>query len=77
MYMSDWVKKLNGILIINDREILNYLGRIGKQLAEEIATREYEEYNEQQRNLETEESWKELEQDIKLLGQSNKKPPQK
>lgn len=77
MYMSDWVKKLNDILIINDREILNHLGRISKQLAEEIATREYEKYNEQQRNLETEESLKELEQDIKLLAQNNKKPPQK
>lgn len=77
MYMSDWVKKLNDILVINDREVLNHTGRITKQLAEEIATKEYEKYNEQQKNKEAEASLKELERDIKLLTQNNKKPPQK
>lgn len=33
MYMSDWIKKLNDILTINDNEILEHAGRISHEMA--------------------------------------------
>lgn len=68
MYMKDWIKKLNDILTINEREILEHAGRISKQLAEELAEREYEKFKKQQQSVEEEQSFKELESDIKSLG---------
>src|ERR1035437_4186546 len=35
MSMQDWIKKLDGFLTLNDREILNHAGRISHQLAME------------------------------------------
>ena len=29
--MKDWIKKLNDILIINEREILDYSGKVSKE----------------------------------------------
>ena len=42
MTMQDWVKKLHGFLTLNDREILNGVGKISAKLAKEHAEREYE-----------------------------------
>jgi hypothetical protein len=67
MYMKDWIKKLNDILTINEREILEHAGRISKQLAEELAEKEYEKFKKQQQTIEKEQSFKELESDIKSL----------
>lgn len=47
MYMSDWIKKLNDILTINENEILEHVGKISHELALEIAETEYEKYNKQ------------------------------
>ena len=44
MYMKDWVEKLNGFLILNDRDILNNAGTISHELAKENAEREYEKF---------------------------------
>ena len=44
MYMKDWIKKLNDILTINDREILEHTGKVRKKLADEIAAAEYQKY---------------------------------
>ncbi len=32
MYMSDWIKKLNDILTINDNKILEHTGKISHEL---------------------------------------------
>lgn len=45
MYMSDWIKKLNDILTINDNEILEHAGRISHEMALQLAEMEYEKYN--------------------------------
>jgi hypothetical protein len=39
MYMKDWIKRLNDILTINEREVLEHAGRIRKELADEMAGR--------------------------------------
>jgi hypothetical protein len=67
MYMNDWIKKLNDILIINDKEILQHAGRISKKSAENKAEKQFEIFKEQQKQLDYAESLKELEQNLKLL----------
>ena len=44
MYMKDWIKKLNDILVINEREILESPGKITKQEADEKAYKEFEKF---------------------------------
>ena len=44
MYMKDWIKKLDGFLSLNDREILSHSGKISHELAIEHAEEQYEEY---------------------------------
>lgn len=77
MYMSDWIKKLNDILTINEREILENAGRISKQLADEIAEKEYEKYKEKQRLIETAQSIEQLESEIKRIDSKPKQPKKK
>jgi hypothetical protein len=67
MYMGDWVKKLNDILTINDREILEHAGRITKQLADEIAEKEFLKFKEKQRFLEQSANVLQLETEIRNL----------
>ncbi len=64
MYMHDWIKKLNDILTINEREILEHAGKISHDLAMEIADSQYQKYKEKQRISEKNESLKELETDL-------------
>ncbi|WP_367391391.1 virulence RhuM family protein [Lewinella sp. LCG006] len=73
MYMKDWIKKLNDILTINEREILEDAGKVRKSLADEIATVEYDKYKEKRLLEEKEQSLKELENEIKLINQEKKK----
>jgi hypothetical protein len=44
MRMIDWVKKLDGFLELNERNILEHSGKISHQMAIELADREYEKY---------------------------------
>jgi hypothetical protein len=73
MYMSDWSSKLNDILTINHREIKLDAGRISKKIAEELAEREFEKYSAKQRNIETTQSLKELENDLNAIKGKKKK----
>ncbi len=45
MYMKDWEKKLNAFLEFNDRDILENAGKVSKKVAEELAIKEYEKFN--------------------------------
>ena len=45
MHMSDWIDKLNAFLQFNDREILENAGKVSKAVADQLATQEYEKYN--------------------------------
>ncbi len=73
MYMKDWIKKLNDILTINEREILQHAGRVTKKLADEIAGQEYDKYKEKRKLAEKIQSLEELEDEIKLLENKKKK----
>jgi len=73
MYMKDWIKKLNDILTINDREILENAGRVRKKIADEIAAEEYEKYKEKRKLAEKIQSLENLENEIKLIEKKNKK----
>ena len=42
MTMKDWIKKLEGFLTLNDREILQDAGKVSAQMAKEHAEREYD-----------------------------------
>ncbi|MBI4650814.1 virulence RhuM family protein [Candidatus Desantisbacteria bacterium] len=44
MYMKDWIKKLDGFLQLNEREILTHAGKISHELAIEKAETEYDQY---------------------------------
>jgi len=44
MYMQDWIKKLDGFLSINDRDILNHAGKVSHEIAKQLAEAEFEKY---------------------------------
>ena len=45
MTMQDWIKKLDGFLGLNDRDILTHAGYVSHDLAKQIAEQEYDKYN--------------------------------
>lgn len=73
MYMKDWLKKLNDILTINEKEILEHAGNISKKIATELATEEYKKFNQKQKLEEKIQSLNELENEIKMIGKKKKK----
>ena len=44
MTMSDWITKLEGFLVLNDREILQNAGKVSAELARAHAEREFVEF---------------------------------
>jgi hypothetical protein len=52
MHMADWVRKLDGFLQFNERNILTHFGKVTHQLAEEHAHREFDKYEAQRRQIE-------------------------
>lgn len=48
MTMADWIKKLDGFLSFNDREILSHAGKVSHELAKQIAEREYDAFHQKQ-----------------------------
>lgn len=73
MYMKDWIKKLNDILTINEREVLEHAGTVRKGIADEMAAEEYEKYKEKRKLAEKIQSLEELEDEIKLIEKKKKK----
>ncbi len=45
MAMQDWIKKLDGFLVLNDRNILSHAGKISHEMAKELAEKEYEKFH--------------------------------
>lgn len=45
MHMGDWIKKLDGFLTINDRDILTHAGEISHEMAKQLAESEYDKFN--------------------------------
>ena len=67
MYMADWKSKLDVFLALNDQDILTDVGRVSSQLAKELAEREFEKYQNQQRKIEADIADAELDQTIKRI----------
>ena len=67
MYMEDWIERLDSILQMNGRELLDHAGKVSHKMAIEKSCAEYEKYKEEQKKIEREESLKEIERDIKHL----------
>jgi len=42
MSMATWIDKLHAFLELNEKEILQGAGKVSKQLADDLALREYE-----------------------------------
>ena len=67
MYMKDWVERLDIILQLNGRELLNHAGKISHQMALDRSATEFTKYKQTLKEMEKKESIKELEQDFKQL----------
>jgi hypothetical protein len=67
MKMNDWIAKLDLILKMNGKEILENYWKISHQLAEEKSKIVYKEFKENNKRKEKKESLTELENDIKKL----------
>ncbi|MCT7911339.1 virulence RhuM family protein [Arcobacter lacus] len=68
MHMKDWIARLDIILSLNGRELLQNAGKISHEIAKQKSEIEYLKYKENKKELERIESFKELEADIKNLG---------
>ena len=49
MSMTAWIDKLHAFLELNEKEVLQGAGKVSKQLADELALREYDKFQEQRR----------------------------
>jgi hypothetical protein len=67
MYMKDWISRLDSILQLNGRELLTHAGKISHDMALQKSEQEYEKYKQTQKQIEKEQSLKEIEEDIKKL----------
>lgn len=71
MYMKDWINRLDSILQLNGRELLTHAGKISHEQALEKSGTEFEKYQTTQKQIEKEQSLKEIEADIQKLIQKN------
>ena len=67
MYMKDWISRLDSILQLNGRELLTHAGTISHNMALNKSGTEYEKFKQTQKQVEKEQSLKEIEEDIKKL----------
>ncbi len=67
MYMSDWIRKLDDILTINENEILEHAGKISHELAMQMAETEYEKYAKERLAAEDTKALENLNEEIKKL----------
>ena len=73
MYMKDWVNRLDSILQLNGRELLNHAGKISHEMALEKSGEEFEKYKLEQKKTDREQSLKEIENDIEKIKNLKKK----
>ncbi len=72
MYMADWIQRLDSILQLNGRELLTHAGTISHEMALKKSSEEYDKYQITRKNMEKEQSLKEIEEDIKKLKKPEK-----
>jgi hypothetical protein len=67
MHMADWVKKLDGFLQFNEKNILTNAGKISHQMALDHAEKEFEKYEEKRRAIEASEPTSDFDKLVKQL----------
>lgn len=77
MYMTDWIKKLNDFMTLNEKEILEHAGRISAKMAKELAEKQYDNFRKQEIEAEDAEVIKELEEGLKKLKTEDKNDKRK
>jgi len=65
--MNDWIQRLDSIIQLNGKELLTHAGEVSHEMALAKSILEYEKYKDEKRQLEKEQSLRELEDDIKEL----------
>jgi hypothetical protein len=67
MTMKDWCERLDMVISLNGRELLNHAGKISHQMAIDKSNEEYEKYKIREKDEQRLASFMELEEDIKRL----------
>ena len=67
MHMADWERKLGEFLRFNGREVLQHLGTVKREVAEQLALNQYEQYDAHRRALEAADHVDALAADVKQL----------
>ena len=67
MHMADWERKLGEFLRFNGREVLQHLGTVKREVAEQLALDQYEQYDAHRRALEAADHVDALAADVKRL----------
>ena len=67
MYMADWIQRLDAILKLNGRDLLTHAGKISHEKALEKSSTEFEKYKVAEKQIQKEQSLKEIENDIEKL----------
>jgi len=71
--MKDWINRLDSILQLNGRELLNHAGKISHEKAIEKSNVEYAKYQLSKKTAAKEESLKEIENDINVMKKKSRK----
>lgn len=67
MYMRDWAKKLDDFLRVNDRDILQGMGKVSHQLAEELAGVQFDKFRKKQLAVEADQPNEDFEKAVKKI----------
>ena len=65
--MKDWIQRLDSIISLNGRELLDNAGKISREMADEKSYIEYDKYKKEQLNKQNIDDFNELEEDINKL----------
>jgi hypothetical protein len=67
MHMADWRRKLDDFLKLNERDVLTHAGKISAKLAEETAHKEFDKFQERQKQFEAQNPVSDFDQAIERL----------
>lgn len=72
MYMSEWIKKLDSFMTLNDRDIFTHAGKISHEMAKQLAECEYEKFH-SKRLSDSAKSLSDFDQAVNQIEITNKK----
>ncbi len=75
LHMADWVKKLDGFLQFNEKNILTHAGKISQKMALDHAEKEFKKFETNRRQIETKNSASDFDKMAKQI--TSKKPKKK